>query len=377
MRAFCVASPSAAASCGRGARPKPTIYAVEAEHDPMLLIRPIRESDLPALVELAGAAGIGMTSLPGDVDLLRKKIELSLSSFAAPHDPAQPRETLFLFVAEDIRTGALAGTTAIKSGIGLSDPFYSYRLDKVVHASPQLSVHKVMPTLYLSNDYTGAAELASLLLVPAYRSGGNGHLLSKCRFLFLAEHAQRFPSTVIADMRGVSDSQGRSPFWEALGRHFFSMDFPLADRLSGSRSKAFIAELMPRHPIYVPLLPAEAQAVIGQVHDNTRPALKLLEAEGFRHKGYVDIFDAGPTLEAELGQVRAVADSRVGACELADLPAHTPVHLIATTAWDDFRCLLAPALWQDGRWMISAEHGSALGCASGDSLRGVVLKPSA
>lgn len=341
----------------------------------MLLIRPIRESDLPALVELAGAAGIGMTSLPGDVELLRGKIELSLSSFAAPHDPAQPRETQFLFVAEDLDTGALAGTTAIKSGIGLSDPFYSYRLDKIVHASPQLGVHKVMPTLYLSNDYTGAAELASLLLAPGYRSGGNGHLLSKCRFLFLAQHALRFPSTLIADMRGVSDAQGRSPFWEALGQHFFSMDFPLADRLSGSRSKAFIAELMPRHPIYVPLLPADAQAVIAQVHDNTRPALKLLEAEGFRHKGYVDIFDAGPTLEAELGQIRAVAQSQVGACEMADLPEDTPLHLVATTAWDAFHCVLAPAQWQGDVWRVGTAQARALGCDHGQPVRAVALKP--
>jgi arginine N-succinyltransferase len=57
-----------------------------------------------------------------------------------------------------------------------------------------------------------------------------------------------------------------------------------------------VAELMPRHPVYVNLLP-ERRAAIGEVHDDTQPARVLLEQEGFRYEGYVDIFDAGPTLE--------------------------------------------------------------------------------
>ena len=75
---------------------------------------------------------------------------------------------------------------------------------------------------------------------------------------------------------------GNSPFWEWLEAHFFSMDFPTADYLSGIGNKVFIAELMPRYPIYTNLLSQEAQDVIGHVHEKTRPALRLLEREGFR-----------------------------------------------------------------------------------------------
>ncbi|MFN3589050.1 MAG: arginine N-succinyltransferase, partial [Spirosomataceae bacterium] len=50
-------------------------------------------------------------------------------------------------------------------------------------------------------------------------------------------------------------------------------DFPTADYLTGIGQKVFIAELMPKYPIYVSLLSKEAQAVIGKVHEKTRPAL--------------------------------------------------------------------------------------------------------
>ena len=77
-----------------------------------------------------------------------------------------------------------------------------------------------------------------------------------------------------------------------------SMDFDRADYLTGVGQKTFVAELMPKHPIYIDLLPETARAVIREPHPNTRPALSLLESEGFRCEGYVDIFDAGPTVQA-------------------------------------------------------------------------------
>ena len=343
----------------------------------MLVVRPVQEGDLSALQALVSESGIGMTSLPKEDDLLKGKIALSQSSFAAPRDQDAPRETLFFFVLEDSENGRLVVSSAIKSGIGLSDPFYSYRLDKVVHASSALGVHKVMPTLYLSNDYTGAAEIASLFLAPDYRRGGNGHLLSKSRFLFLAQFASRFPDTVIADMRGVSDEQGRSPFWDALGQHFFSMDFPLADRLSGSRSKSFIAELMPRHPIYVPLMPEEAQQVIGQVHHKTQAAREMLEREGFRHKGYVDIFDAGPTLEANLSDIRAVRESQIKTLRIEPEIKSGPLHLVANTQWQNFRCCMASVELESDEVGVDEATAAALQLKSGDNLRLVSSKPMA
>ena len=47
--------------------------------------------------------------------------------------------------------------------------------------------------------------------------------------------------------------------------------------------------------------------MIGRVHPNTEPALAMLKAEGFSYQGYVDIFDAGPAIEAETDKIRAIA----------------------------------------------------------------------
>ena len=56
-------------------------------------------------------------------------------------------------------------------------------------------------------------------------------------------------------MRGWQAETGRSPFWDHLGSKFFGLGFDSADHLSAVGDKRFIAELMPKYPIYVDLLP--------------------------------------------------------------------------------------------------------------------------
>lgn len=143
-----------------------------------------------------------------------------------------------------------------------------------------------------------------------YRNGLNGRMLAKARMLFIAEFPQLFGNKIIAEMRGVSNDAGRSPFWESLGRHFFKMEFSQADYLTGVGNKAFIAELMPKFPLYSCFLSEDARNVIGKVHPDTEPALSMLKSEGFSYQGYVDIFDAGPAVECETSKIRAVRDSQ-------------------------------------------------------------------
>ena len=142
-------------------------------------------------------------------------------------------------------------------------------------------------------------------------------------------------------MRGVSDENGQSPFWGWLQQHFFSIDFIDADYLSGTGQKDFIAELMPKLPIYVNLLSDEARAVIGQVHEKTRPALRLLEQEGFRCRGYVDIFDAGPTLEVWREQIDAIRRSFTARVQISNHHS-AQEYLMANT---DFPHFVAPWHW--------------------------------
>lgn len=118
---------------------------------------------------------------------------------------------------------------AILEAVGLNDPWYNYRVGTMVHASKELNVYNALPTLFLCNDHTGASELCTLFLDPAWRKEGNGYLLSKSRFMFMAAFRDRFNEKVVAEMRGVIDDTGYSPFWESLGERFFSMEFSRAD----------------------------------------------------------------------------------------------------------------------------------------------------
>ncbi|MCO7189836.1 MULTISPECIES: arginine N-succinyltransferase [unclassified Pseudoalteromonas] len=274
----------------------------------MMILRPIQKSDYSALLNIAQESGHGFTSLPVNEELLQNKIERSVASFGKETDV--PFDEGYLFVLEDSETGEVVGTSAIEAAVGLDDAFYHYHLSKVIHSSRTLNVYKAVDILTLCNDYTGATELCTLFLRDKYRRGLNGKLLSKSRFMFINQHRDRFADTVIAEMRGVSDENGDSPFWQWLEEHFFSMDFPTADYLTGIGQKVFIAELMPKYPIYVNLLSKEAQSVVGEVHDNTRPAIELLKSEGFTFNGYVDIFDAGPTVEAKVDNIRTVREVR-------------------------------------------------------------------
>ncbi len=274
----------------------------------MLVLRPINEADLAALKDIAVASGHGFTSLPNNEEQLASKIHRTQSALAK--EVLSNGDEGYLFVLEDTETGEIVGTTGIEASVGLTTPIYHYHLGKTVHHSRALGIYNTVDTLTMCNDYTGVSEICTLFLKESHRKGLTGRFLSRSRFLFMAEHPNRFSDKIIAEMRGVSDEKGHSPFWEWLQKHFFSIDFPTADHLMGLGNKVFICELMPKFPIYANLLSAEAQAVIGHVHKNTLPALKLLQKEGFEHRGYVDLFDAGPTVEADLEHIRSIQMSK-------------------------------------------------------------------
>ncbi len=339
----------------------------------MMIIRPIERDDLPGLLRLAGETGGGLTSLPADESTLSARINRSLATWRGE----LPRsEQGYVFVLEESDSGNIVGICAIEVAVGLNDPWYNYRVGTLVHASKELNVYNALPTLFLSNDHTGSSELCSLFLEPEWRKENNGYLLSKARFLFMAAFRDRFSEKVVAEMRGVIDEHGYSPFWDALGKRFFSMDFSRADYLCGTGQKAFIAELMPKHPIYTDFLSDEARAVIGQVHPQTAPARKVLEKEGFRYRDYVDIFDGGPTLECDLDRIRAIRKSRlVTVAEGQPAPGERPVCLVANEQYQHFRAMLVAADPHCDKLLLNAQQLDALKCHAGDNVRLVRLCP--
>jgi arginine N-succinyltransferase len=344
----------------------------------VFVVRPIERADLPAVLALTERTGRGLTTLPANEERLAARIERSIASFAGR---ATRSDECYMFVLVDAPQGRVAGISAIEAAVGLAEPWYNYRVGTLVHASRALAVYTAVPTLFLANDHTGHTELCTLFLDQAFRGHRNGPLLAKSRFLFIAEFADRFGPKVIAELRGRLDPEGRSPFWEGLGRHFFAMEYTTADYLTGIGQKSFIAELMPRHPVYVNLLPANARDAIGAVHADTKPALAMLEQEGFRYEGYVDIFDAGPALECYREDIHAIRQSRVLQVRLIegdripDAAARDYLWLLSNRRFDTFRALLATAPPDVERFPLARQHAQALGVAENDTIRGVPLSP--
>ncbi len=333
-----------------------------------VVIRPVQTTDLDALMKLSGQTSFGLTTLPHDRPLLKERIAESQRGFARIAD--KPGGETYLFVMEDLEKGEVAGTAGIVSKVGGFEPFWAYRVETSVYASETLKVHKEIQALHLVQEHNGPSEIGSLFLAPEHRRGANGRLLSLSRFMFIAQHRRYFDPVVLAEMRGVIDEKGGSVFWDALGRHFFEIDFPKADALV-MRDKQFIADLMPKHPIYIPILPKVAQDVIGRVHSETVPAIKLLESEGFAFSGMVDIFEGGPIVSCATDDIRTVRESRTTEVfKIAAKPIDADLFLIANTYTRGFRATAAPLALVPGKGVeIDRATALALDVKKGDALR--------
>jgi len=272
-----------------------------------MIIRPITPRDLDALLQIAAESGPGFTSLMPDRDALRRKIDHSVDSFA--RSVTHPGDEHYLFVLEDGTTGEIMGTTGIEAAAGVSRPLVHFRHSTVVHHAKDRQKRHAMESLIRCQHYTGCTEVCSLYLRPGFRRANAGKLLSRVRFLFMALHPERFAETVIAEMRGVSDSTGRSPFWDWLRHQVADLDFRSATQLACCGQGGFIEQFIPAKPLYLRQMTGDARAVIGQVHEDTRPARHMLEREGFRHRGYVDLLDGGPTLECPRSDIASVRET--------------------------------------------------------------------
>lgn len=326
-----------------------------------LLLRPVAEADLPALLRMAAASADGISSLPNNEARLRARIQASLQAFSSADD-ASGEET-YLFVLQDLAADRVVGCSGIAASAGFFDRFYSYRNEFVVHASTALGVSQRMHTLHLCHDLTGATLLTSFYLEPDYEQGPAAQLLSRARLLFIRAHAERFSERIAAESPGVTDAAGQSPFWDAVGRRFFGMGYPEAEAVIGGRSKAFIADLVPPSPIYVALLPEAAQWALGQLHPVGELPFSILQEEGFDADTYVDLFDGGPTVEAPLASLRSVRGAREVAVQAGAGSGPRRWHLLVRTAREGFGAVLAEV----GDTVGEAQTG-ALGGRAGERL---------
>lgn len=282
------------------------------------VLRPVVEADLDALERMASRASPGLGSLRLDRAGLEARIRASQQAFATPDEEVSGEER-YLFALEI--DGRVCGCSGIAASAGFGTSFYSYRNEFVVALSPALRLRTRTHTLHLGHDLTGATLLTSFYIEPEaaqWQGGAAAQLLSRGRLAFLHRHAQRFAERVAAEFPGWLDAAGGSPFWDAVGRRFFGMDYAQAELLATGRNKTFLADLMPQSPIYVPLLPEHAQRAIGQLHPDAELPFEILQSEGFDTDTHVDIIDGGPIAEARLVSLRSLrAPAPVGCARIA------------------------------------------------------------
>ena len=331
-----------------------------------LLLRPVTAADLPDLVRMAAASADGISSLPCDETKLRARIAASEQAFASPDD-ASGEET-YLFVLED--AGRIVGCSGIAASAGFFDRFYSYRNEFVVHASAALGVSQRMHTLHLCHDLTGTTLLTSFYLDPGYEDGPAAQLLSRARLLFIHANAGRFSERIAAESPGVTEADGQSPFWDAVGRRFFGMGYPEAEAVIGGRSKAVIADLMPPSPVYVALLPERAQWALGQLHPVGELPFSILQDEGFDADTYVDIFEGGPTVAAPRASLRSVRRARAVVVQAGAAAGPRRAHLLVRPGRAGFAAVLAEV--GDG---VAEAEAARLGAWPGERLLATPLQP--
>lgn len=312
----------------------------------MYLVRPVEASDIPALESLATVVTPGVHTLPRTRATIERAVERSIASFKA--QPDVPTEESYFFVLE-AADKSIAGTAAISATAGSSGTFFAFRNDVLNQVSRDLNISHNVHALSLCSDLTSCSQLSSFYLRDRSGAGNEAALLSRARLLFAAIAPQRFSEKFFASMSGITDGNGRSPFWEALGRKFFQMDFLEAERMiEGARNRTLIVELMPHYPVYVPLLPGEAQAAMGQVHAEGELPFQILTDEGFEPDEYIDIFDGGPILQAHKNALRSFSRStaRTVAARTND-DAEADTFLVATAREDRFRAIVTDCIVSD------------------------------
>jgi arginine N-succinyltransferase len=332
-------------------------------------LRAAHPGDLEPLYEMAKLTGGGFTNLPPDRKALARKLERAEAAYGRTDDTLDDEQ--FVLVLERPGSGdqpaGVRGTCQLMTRVGQQWPFYSYRLTTLTQHSQELDRTVRAEMLSLVTDLEGSSEVGGLFLHPNERAGGLGMLLARSRYLFIAMHRARFADRILAELRGVLDERGGSPFWDGVAGRFFGMTFQEADYFNAIHGNQFIADLMPKHPVYVAMLSDTARSAIGVPHPSGRAAMRMLEAEGFAYEGYVDIFDGGPTMTARTDQVHSIAEARCSTVIQADSVSGERA-LLATGRLADFRCCYGLCEAAEDGVVIDALAAELLGIGPGDEV---------
>jgi arginine N-succinyltransferase len=326
-------------------------------------IRAANAGDIEPIYQMAKLTGGGFTNLPADRNALADKLAQSDTAFG--REGGELADETFVLALENTETGEVRGTCQLFTQVGQDWPFYSYRLTTLTQYSQELDRTVRAELLSLVTDLEGSSEVGGLFLHPSERASGLGLLLARSRYLFIAMHRARFADRILAELRGIIDERGGSPFWDGVAGRFFGMTFQEADYFNAIHGNQFIADLMPRHPVYVAMLNESARSAIGVPHPGGNAAMRMLEKEGFAFEGYVDIFDGGPTMTAKTDKVSSIVGAQKATLASCDCDAGEPA-MVAAGHLASFRCCFGRRAQLPSGLAIDSDAAGVLGVEDGD-----------
>lgn len=296
-----------------------------------LLIRRVKEDDFNAILTIAKKVGGGFTSLPNDPSLIREKIKTAELSF---NQKLKKQQCFYFFVLEDTRTKTIVGSSALQGYRGFPSVFYVYGMQSLDPTNTILTLEikyndtSVFSTLFAEKDQSKTQT-------------GRGKFASRARCLFIAEFPEQFYENFIAEMRGVLNTQGESPFWDAVGKPIMHISFNEANDIVSRKGTAALAERIPK-TVSLATIPEQAREVIGKVHKDTEAALHILKQEGFVFQYDLDIIDSGPIMRAEKNLLRSVKESRklqVIRC-VETINSQEQLYMISNTVMENFKATI-------------------------------------
>lgn len=297
------------------------------------VVRAAKTEDVAQLTDLARQ--FTLLNLPGDKKIISQKIDKSLQSFAGK---LTKHESEYLFVMEDLEEKQVVGSSLIMAKHGSEEiPHNYFKILKRNHYSDDLGIGFIHQVLRFEMDIDGPTEIGGLLVDKTYRRRPEklGKQISLARFLYIGMNQERFEDRILCELTPPLSDDGRSEFWEALGRRFTGLPYQEADLLSQSH-KEFISSLFPEEDVYLCLLDTKARAVLGRVGEQTKPAQHLLESIGFEYLEEVDPFDGGPHYGVSTKDVGPIKEGRrYKVAEFKDA-SYKEQALLATTG-EEFR----------------------------------------
>ena len=308
------------------------------------IVRSVRTDDILQLTDLAKQ--FNLLNLPGDKKVITEKVKRSEASFAGdlPKHKAE-----YIFVVEDQEEKQIVGSSLIIAKHGSDDvPHCYFKVLKKDHFSKDLGIGFIHQVLRFQLDTDGPTEIGGLLVDKIYRRRPErlGKQISLSRFLYMGLNPERFEKRVLCELTPPLTEEGRSEFWEALGRRFTGLPYQEADALS-QMNKEFIESLFPDEDIYLALLDSKARLVLGRVGEATKPAQHLLESIGFQYLDEVDPFDGGPHYGCDTKNILPIKMGQKGFLSSSKETSFTKLGLVGIGS-DDFKCALTAYEIEDG-----------------------------